>query len=296
MRGFMAQAAVNATDRLMFTVFFAIAIHGALIFGIRFASKPASEIMPSLDITIVKHDSQKENNDADFLANANQEGSGTEDEAKKLQSNQESEFESNQINDVSKNPPIVTFHANPDYDLDIITAKQSTDKSKSADDTETAKIDNSAKETLVQPDAQKQLMTMYTELTEAQNRAANRPKVSRLTAVSTKSDDEAAYFYDWKKQIERVGNLNYPDQAKKQRLHGNVILAVFIKPNGQVKEIQISRPSGHRILDDAARRIAYDASPFKAFPPEIRKKTDIMEIITTFKFTVENRVEMDING
>lgn len=102
----------------------------------------------------------------------------------------------------------------------------------------------------------------------------------------------AQYVEDWRQKVERVGNLNYP-QAAKGRIYGSLLLSVTIRSDGSVQSVQVDRPSGHKTLDEAARRIIRLASPFAAFPPEIRKDFELIEITRTWTFTHTNRLRSD---
>ena len=94
----------------------------------------------------------------------------------------------------------------------------------------------------------------------------------------------AQYAEDWRQKIERVGTLNYPDAAR-GKLYGSLLLSVTIRADGTVDNIEILRSSGHKVLDDAARRIVQLAAPYANFPPDIRKDTDVIEITRTWTFT-----------
>jgi protein TonB len=102
----------------------------------------------------------------------------------------------------------------------------------------------------------------------------------------------AQYVEDWRQKIERIGNLNYPDAAK-GRLYGSLVLTVVIKANGDLERVEVSRPSGQPLLDDAARRIVRMAAPYAAFPEAIRRDTDILEITRTWTFTNADRLRAD---
>lgn len=102
----------------------------------------------------------------------------------------------------------------------------------------------------------------------------------------------AQYVEDWRQKVERVGNLNYP-QAAKGKLYGSLLLSVTIRSDGSVQSVQVDRPSGHKTLDDAARRIIRLASPFAAFPPDIRKDFELIEITRTWTFTHTDRLRSD---
>ena len=95
----------------------------------------------------------------------------------------------------------------------------------------------------------------------------------------------ARYVEDWRAKIERVGNLNYPEAARQRRLYGNLLLTVSIRSDGSVENVEISRTSGNRILDGAAVKIVEMSGPFAAFPPDIKRDTDILHITRTWTFT-----------
>jgi protein TonB len=100
----------------------------------------------------------------------------------------------------------------------------------------------------------------------------------------------AQYFEEWRQKVERVGTLNYPEAAR-GKLYGSLVLTVIIKSDGSVAGIEIDRSSGHKVLDDAARRIVAMAAPYAAFPPAIRHDTDVLEITRTWNFTRHDSLE-----
>ncbi|MCK2087205.1 TonB family protein [Thauera aromatica] len=94
----------------------------------------------------------------------------------------------------------------------------------------------------------------------------------------------ARYLEDWRLKVERVGALNYPEAAR-GKLYGNLLLSVTIRADGSVGEVHVQRSSGHKVLDDAAVRIVRLAAPYAAFPPDIRKDYELLEITRTWSFT-----------
>jgi protein TonB len=100
----------------------------------------------------------------------------------------------------------------------------------------------------------------------------------------------ARYVEDWRVKVERVGNMNYPEKARQQKIYGSLQLTVSIKADGTVERIDVNRPSGQKILDDAARRIVELAGPYAPFPPDIAKDTDILSITRTWTFTRESEL------
>jgi protein TonB len=93
----------------------------------------------------------------------------------------------------------------------------------------------------------------------------------------------AQYEEDWRVKVERVGTLNYPAEAR-GKLYGNLRLTVTIRPDGSVESIELDRSSGLKALDAAAFKIVRMATPFAAFPPNIRRDTDLLVITRTWFF------------
>jgi protein TonB len=95
----------------------------------------------------------------------------------------------------------------------------------------------------------------------------------------------AEYVDKWRQRIEQVGTRNYPQEARQQNLYGSLVMTVHIRSDGSVEKVEIDRPSGHRVLDAAARRVVDLAGPFPPFPPAVRQEWDILSISRTWIFT-----------
>jgi protein TonB len=93
----------------------------------------------------------------------------------------------------------------------------------------------------------------------------------------------AQYEEDWRIKVERIGTLNYPPEAR-GKLYGNLRLTVAIQADGTVASIELDRSSGLKVLDEAAFKIVRMATPFAAFPPDIRRDTDQLVITRTWFF------------
>ena len=102
----------------------------------------------------------------------------------------------------------------------------------------------------------------------------------------------AQYIEDWRIKVERIGNLNYPEQARRQHIYGKLQLSVSINKDGSVENIEVSRSSGQPILDAAAVRIVRLAAPYSPLPPSITRDTDILTITRTWSFT-SDRMESE---
>ena len=132
-------------------------------------------------------------------------------------------------------------------------------------------------------------MRDYAETVREVARAGEGPnpgssRVRRVTGVSPATPELSYYFEAWRREVERVGNLNYPDAARTRNLYGSLRLLVAIVPDGTLRDVRVLESSGHRILDDAALRIVRLAAPFAPFPPAMRRDTDVLEIVRTWQF------------
>jgi len=94
----------------------------------------------------------------------------------------------------------------------------------------------------------------------------------------------ARYVEDWRARVEKIGNENYPNDAR-GRFYGALRMTVAIRKDGSVVDTLIEQSSGSQILDRAARRIVQMAGPYPPFPPEIGRDTDILEITRTWIFS-----------
>ena len=116
------------------------------------------------------------------------------------------------------------------------------------------------------------------------------PRRKWITA-RTREHKYAAYMEAWRQKVERVGNLNYPDEARRKRLSGYLLLDVALNPDGSINEILLRRSSGKKVLDDAAVRIVKLSAPFAKFPRAILEEVDILHIERTWQFLVSNKFE-----
>jgi len=112
---------------------------------------------------------------------------------------------------------------------------------------------------------------------------AKRPK-RRFVGARAAEYRFARYVEDWRLKVERVGNLNYPEAARTQKLYGSLLLTVGIRADGSIESVIIDRGSGQKILDLAATKIVEMASPYAAFPPDIKRDTDILYVTRTWTF------------
>ena len=74
----------------------------------------------------------------------------------------------------------------------------------------------------------------------------------------------------WVDRVERVGNLNYPEEARRQGLSGRLIMTVSVRRDGSVKGVVIQRPAASRCSTTRRVRIVKLASPFPPLPHTAR--------------------------
>jgi protein TonB len=117
-----------------------------------------------------------------------------------------------------------------------------------------------------------------------------RPK-RRFVGARAEEYRFARYVEDWRLKIERIGNLNYPEAARQQKLYGSLLLTVSIRSDGSLENVELNRTSGSRILDAAAIRIVEMSAPFAPFPADVKRDTDILHITRTWTFTKADALE-----
>jgi len=128
-----------------------------------------------------------------------------------------------------------------------------------------------------------ELVQLEAQIARRHEAYQQRPK-RRFIGARAQEYRFARYVEDWRMKIERVGNLNYPEAARQQRLYGSLLVTVSIRADGSVETVEINRTSGKRVLDAAVTRIIELSAPFAPFPPDISRDTDILHITRTWTF------------
>ncbi len=285
---------VDAGDRLSFTVFVAIALHALIILGINFKSPPASKGSQTIEITLATHKSTKAPKEADFLAQHNQEGSGTEDKARQLSTERQAEFADTQVRKVNPMPQVAATSLTKKKQQIITTSGQSNFKLHQLKNPQNQEEKEQHKGLLEDQTAiTAEIASLQAKLDKQKQEYAKRPRIRTLTAVSAKESFDAEYLIKWSEKFERIGTKNYPKEALAKNITGRVMLNVTLKPDGSVEEIAITLSSGSRILDDSARQIVRLAAPYAKFPPEIRRQVDRLKIIRYVRFEPNNITTSD---
>lgn len=274
-------------DRLTFTLFVALAIHALILFGLTFKVDDGSGKLPTLEITLANHKSAKEPDKADFLAQQNQEGSGTIEEAKAQTTDQSAEFFAPVINDVNPTPQQRQIKPSERRDEQLVTTTSASTHSASLRlDQPTPEQEERQGENQERPNSHDEIASLMAQIDRQRQQYAKRPRIRHLTSVATKSSAEAAYLLKWTDKVEYVGNRNFPQEALKREIFGAVTLAVRVRPDGRLDQVEITNPSGYSLLDDAALNIIRDSSPFAPVPHEVLQNHTHLEIVRTLRFEI----------
>ena len=267
-------------DRLALTLFIATAVHALIILGVGFEAfdqDPPDKTTPTLDITVVNPTKSLPPEDYDYLAESSQEGAGNTEEKVRPQQQM---MEQAPAAAPAEDKPAPTQVLTRDDSLENMEKPSETETDKKSEQPSTTELVNRSLEMLALDRQINQSLLAYSK----------KPR-SKFISARTREFKYASYMRDWVAKVERVGELNYPDAARRQNLSGKLIVQVAVYPDGSVRDITIRKPSGHKILDDAAVRIVKLAAPFAPFPDSISKDTDVLFITRTWVFTSSNRLK-----
>ncbi|MBF7729994.1 energy transducer TonB [Pseudomonas sp. N040] len=280
---------VRPADRLGFTLFLAAVLHLTLILGVTFSFSTPGQVSKSLEITLASFKSDKAPEKADFLAQENQQGSGSLEHKAAPKTTQQALFQDQQVRKVT--PPSAPPPAQTAISQKTVVATRTPKPEKTPTEQkhkqpakplqQTAAFDSS--------ELSNAIASLEAELAQDVQRYAKRPKIQRLNAASTMRDKGAWYKDEWRKKVERVGNLNYPPEARQNRIYGSLRLLVSINRDGTLYEVQILESSGQPILDQAALRIVRLAAPYSPFTGDLNE-FDRLEIIRTWRFDRGDRL------
>lgn len=272
-------------DRLGVTLLFSMIAHGVLVLGITFSIAESAPSLPSLDVILVQSASGEAPEKADFLAQANNSGGGESDKAKRPTDPLSSPIPK-PIPGITPRPT-ETGAPRPTQptETELLTTRSAERSVQTASETPD-RPDLKAPSEREIIERKLEMARLAQEIQRESEQYAKRPKRKYISA-NTREYEYASYMAAWVARIERIGNLNYPDEARRQDLHGQLVLTVGLNPNGSVKSIDIIQPSGHKVLDDAAIRIVNLATPFNPLPKK-GEVVDELYITRTWQFLEGN--------
>lgn len=316
-------APADAVDRFVFSLFIALVVHAAVLFGVTFAPTDKDRSHhSSLEIILVQHRSERAPAKADYLAQASQEGGGEQMQLARPATPLKAPFVSSDAALATASPPQTEptpsseMHSRsepirpvPDDLLtrQVLAVVNAVSREPLSDEPTVSPTLEATPERVEVPTAFSSptvsetidaaslvsrslaMASLSAELEEKLQAYAKRPR-RKFISASTREYKYASYMEAWRTKVERIGNLNYPDEARRQKLSGSLRLGVALNSNGTINEIVLRRSSGHKVLDDAAIRIVKLAAPFAPFPESIRKDTDILHIERTWEFLRGNRL------
>ena len=285
------RANATANDRIGVTIFLALAFHAVIILGISFEYEnfkdQEKDALPTLEVTLAHTPLDITPDEADYLAQANQQGSGNTQDKTRPQSPPDSmpdAMPSPGDAQQTAQPTIVNLDQRPVTE-DILTQATSEVKVLTGEPTPEQNDKMPAAAELIRRSME--MAKLKAELNEVVKVYSAKPK-EKLLVPNTMSSVEAAYLDAWQKKVELIGNMNYPARAKKQNLSGDLLLMVAINQDGTLNRVELWRSSGHKVLDDAAIRIVKQSSPFPPLPQAIREQGEILKIPRTWKFESDN--------
>jgi len=277
---------LQTTSSLARALPYAAFMHALVIFGIGFGIQSSSSIKNAtlLDISIVNTHAEKAPDEADLIAQANQEASGTTD----IKNRPRSMMTSTNLLTADEISPLKSLKSTPNkppvlHPL-LLTTKGETFKRSPKIEEQPDKPDptDNADEVI---DETREEARLAAELAKDEANYSKMPKTRFLNSTNAKSAVEAAYIDAWAKKIERIGTTNFPQEAIRLRKNGKLMINVTLDQQGNVTSApEIKTSSGSRILDNAALRIIKIAAPYDVLPKKVREKFDQLHITRTFIF------------
>ncbi len=270
-------------DRFTVCLVLATGLHAAVVFGVSFGiefDRPP-KIVETLEVVLVNWRSEETPDDPDYLAQAAQSGGGEEEDEKERPAQ-----------------PLSGLMPNPNLGEDVMQAEEATPQERemqreviaAVGDADVAlemtQVENPEPQQPTAAHLRQESMQMANLQPELSRQSRFRSKLPRREYISanTQQYEFASYMSAWVAKVERVGNLNYPTELRRKRLHGDLVLTVGIRHDGSVERIDVMRSSGRREIDRAAIEIVRLASPYSPLPDNIRERVDILHITRTWRF------------
>ena len=283
----MSAQTVSSNDRMMFAIFVALMVHAMLVLGISFSAEESPAFSSTLDVTLAGYRSEEAPEDADFLAQENQQGSGALDEAEMQTTDVEADFHANDIRENVREEQMPTAPRVQDsLHTQVVSTTRSPKKQQQQveeQQTPAPDIPDGPQQSLFERSLE--IASLQAKLDTERQLYARMPRIHRLTAASTMKAADAYYVNLWRQKIERMGAINYPQEAENCYDNCRLRILVSINPDGSIHELAVLESSGRRVLDEAATRIVRLAAPFAPFTNEMRREMDRLEIIRTWQFT-----------
>ncbi len=286
--------AVTQSDRMSLTIFFALAIHAILILGISFDLMDSNDdIITTMEITLVHQRSTEEPEEADYLAQANQLGGGTQQSKSRPSSPfsnplpiPEKGFAPNSRRAMT--PP---HFKEAQKQTEIMSVDQSNQRINNQQFKEETPVSTKSLTAAQLFERSQQIAKLSAEINKLKEAYQQTPKHTWVHGANAKKYRFASYMDAWRAKVERIGNLNYPQLVTRNKITGSLLLDVAINPDGSIHSARITRSSGYPELDQAALRIVNMAAPFPPLTKDILKDTDVLHIPRVWRFQQGSRLQ-----
>lgn len=284
------QPDIRPRDRLGFTLLIAGLLHAAVILGVGFTVEELPAQSRGLEVTLARFASDKAPDKADFIAQADQQGSGTLEHEAAPSTDQQTVVQDEQVNEVSVES--TRQPAKPIEAPQPVLATQQPRPQKVVQTPASQPVPEPRKQAPVldRDQLSADIASLEAEFARERQQYAKRPRISHQHTASTKRDVSAWYRDDWRKKVERIGNLNYPDEARRNGVYGSLRLLVVIRSDGSIDKMAVLESSGQPVLDQAALNIVRLSAPFAPFSGELAARFDQVEIIRTWRFERGDRL------
>jgi len=266
-------------------VFLSACAHALLVLGVGFTYIGDANDKSSIEVTLAQYRSQIQPDDADFIAQENQTGSGSKDKATVPSSPFMPDLNDADINEVLPSPEAQVLKET--LEQPALTALSSINGEQvlaHQRDTPEQEEKRAPTEQSSSEEISLAIASLQAQLDLQQQAFARQPRKYTLSSASARKSHEASYLDSWRRRVEAVGNINYPIQARQRQIYGNVRMLISLNALGQIRETRIIQSSGESLLDQAAVDIVNLAAPFEPFPEELKAEADILEIVRTFRF------------
>lgn len=277
----IAEPHIGANDRLGFTVFVAVSLH-AMIMLTDFIPDDPEPAPRAIEITLAHYDDVEKPEKADFLAQSNQLGSGTEQEKSEVTAPSQSSEQNMLLQESSS--PVQETRRQTRQEKPVLATQIAKRQAATLFEEPIKQAENE------RPDPHKSILERSLEIAQLEanlddqlKNYARRPRVKRLTAASTMKAVDARYVESVVSRIERTGKLNFPNEGGRP-LYGKPRVLISIYSDGSIKDVSVLESSGNLVLDSKTIDIVRRASPFSPFPKEVRRERDVLELIRTFSY------------
>lgn len=274
-------AGLAEPQRFSATMVLSVLVHGIVLLGVGYTLEKAAPVVPTLDVILTQTQTALTPKQADFLAQANNQGGGEHDKSTRPRDNQsgpapQAEAGVAQVALRAQSPA-----AQPQPVARVVSS------TRGEATTARERVTQTPTERPLPPGSRKiehdiEMARLAAEIHMRSERYAKRP-TRKFVSASTTEYAWAGYLREWVDRVERVGNLNYPDEARRRRLAGQVVISVAVRRNGSVERADIIRSSGIPLLDDSALRIARLAEPYPPLP-KTEENPDILHVTRTWNF------------